>query len=1124
MFCFSSKQIVFAIGEISNTIIDPLLDISIFSPYKIKSTITGSPTSVSVDISGINGNLTNNENWNYYVDGTPDSDIRTKTMTYDIGEDMWISENIYPDDIYPEIFFAPSSITWNNAPSSTIIRRSNYHIMHFQNPLTMAASSSFFIELNALARASNSQALSVYLIGNGEDISYFSSDWRNKASTELVGTIFNSDSFHHTHTANSAHRLIPLFTNANGRIGTKNLNIDGDFWIVLYSNAPNNNLGWDFRYQNENLCTNNAEWYIGNSTRWVTMHKTGCPDAHVHIARRGPTYIDGARAVVTANYDGEGRPRCSTTTFSFGDLPNITPNPSSFISPISNGVYSGDQLLIQWATSTDPNGDPLTYNVYVSDGVSTTTLVSTTTNQSFNWDISGVNNGSYSLSGEVCDASLCTNFNLIDTFTIERSSLIYSISNISISSNNASSTLAKTSDIITLTFSATGDVSSTLNIEPYPGGVTSTGISNLSHVGNNWTLTYTVGPEDADGYFDFIISADNLDLQYFQTTDNSYVVVDVTNPENVIASPDAGNYSFAQNIELLSSNSSYIRYLTNGSNPTCSSGNLYNSTISINSPTTIKAIACDYAGNYSDVSTFVYNFFYTLDYIANSGGTISGSSTQTIEYAGNGAEVSAVSSTGYLFSSWSDGLLSATRTDTNIVANLTVYANFSGATNTINYIAGSGGSISGSSTQVINYGENATPVTAVPDTGYHFTSWSDGILTTSRTDTNIISGETFTANFAINTYTFTYLAGAHGSISGSSTQVINYGENATPVTAVPDTGYHFTSWSDGILTTSRTDLSASSNTTITANFAINTYMLNYSTTVGGSIGGSSTQLINHGSSGATVTAIPNTGYYFTSWNDGVLTSSRTDTNIISDKTLIANIQQDITAPIITILGSNPISIYKDALYSDAGATANDVIDGDLTNSIVVSNDVNTSVVGSYSVTYVVSDAGGNTSTAIRTVDVIPRLGGGIPINILQRQNSENQQNNIQSSNFWTSGTWVKTSDSKTVYFLDSNNVRHAYPNQNIWKSYFGNDFSFVKVISKEQIASYQLDKNVPYKTNSLFKISSIPKVYRVGENSIIQWIVSESVARKLYGDSWNKIVEDLPDAFFGDYILGSDIE
>ena len=64
-------------------------------------------------------------------------------------------------------------------------------------------------------------------------------------------------------------------------------------------------------------------------------------------------------------------------------------------------------------------------------------------------------------------------------------------------------------------------------------------------------------------------------------------------------------------------------------------------------------------------------------------------------------------------------------------------------------------------------------------------------------------------------------------------------------------------------------------------------------------------------------------------------------------------------------------------YTDAGATAIDNIDGDLTASIVVSNTVNTAVVGSYTVTYNVQDFAGNAAVQVtRTVNVTAAVGRG----------------------------------------------------------------------------------------------------------------------------------------------------
>ncbi|RPI24634.1 MAG: DUF5011 domain-containing protein, partial [Actinobacteria bacterium] len=80
---------------------------------------------------------------------------------------------------------------------------------------------------------------------------------------------------------------------------------------------------------------------------------------------------------------------------------------------------------------------------------------------------------------------------------------------------------------------------------------------------------------------------------------------------------------------------------------------------------------------------------------------------------------------------------------------------------------------------------------------------------------------------------------------------------------------------------------------------------------------------------------------------------------------------DATAPLITLLGTNPMTVAHGSVFADPGATASDNVDGDLSGSIVVGGDVvNTVVVGSYDITYNVSDAAGNDAVQLtRTVNV-----------------------------------------------------------------------------------------------------------------------------------------------------------
>ena len=66
---------------------------------------------------------------------------------------------------------------------------------------------------------------------------------------------------------------------------------------------------------------------------------------------------------------------------------------------------------------------------------------------------------------------------------------------------------------------------------------------------------------------------------------------------------------------------------------------------------------------------------------------------------------------------------------------------------TVNYLAGPNGNISGDISQTVNHGDNSTTVTAIPDMGYAFIDWSDKSTDNPRTDYNITSCMTITANF-----------------------------------------------------------------------------------------------------------------------------------------------------------------------------------------------------------------------------------------------------------------------------------------------------------------------------------------------------------------------------------------
>jgi len=107
---------------------------------------------------------------------------------------------------------------------------------------------------------------------------------------------------------------------------------------------------------------------------------------------------------------------------------------------------------------------------------------------------------------------------------------------------------------------------------------------------------------------------------------------------------------------------------------------------------------------------------------------------------------------------------------------------------TLSYSAGTGGTLTGATSQQVNQGGSATTVVAVPNTGYRFVQWSDGNTSASRTDTNVQENLTLSAQFAILQYSVTPNTPANGTVNPSGAQTVNHGSTAQFV-LTPNPGY-----------------------------------------------------------------------------------------------------------------------------------------------------------------------------------------------------------------------------------------------------------------------------------------------------------------------------------------------
>jgi uncharacterized repeat protein (TIGR02543 family) len=314
--------------------------------------------------------------------------------------------------------------------------------------------------------------------------------------------------------------------------------------------------------------------------------------------------------------------------------------------------------------------------------------------------------------------------------------------------------------------------------------------------------------------------------------------------------------------------------------------------------------------------------------ITTGGGTFNSGASVTVTAAPNA---------GFTFTNWTEGT-NIVSTNANylftIAGNRTLVANF----NAIPYtVAVSSNPILGGTTSgggIFNSGSLVT-VNAVPNVGYTFTNWTEGLVvvsTLANYQFTITGNRILVANYIPITYTVAVSSNPliGGTTTGGGT--FNVGASVT-VSAVPNAGYTFTNWTEGLVVASTNAnylFTLAGNRTLVANYALIPYF-NVAVSSSPLAGGTST---GGGSfaTGASVTiaAVPNSGYTFTNWTEGVNIVSTLASYpfvITGNRTFVANYTP---IPYTVSVTSNPTlggistgaGIYNSGSSVTVSATAN----------------------------------------------------------------------------------------------------------------------------------------------------------------------------------------------------------
>lgn len=121
------------------------------------------------------------------------------------------------------------------------------------------------------------------------------------------------------------------------------------------------------------------------------------------------------------------------------------------------------------------------------------------------------------------------------------------------------------------------------------------------------------------------------------------------------------------------------------------------------------------------------------------------------------------------------------------------------------------------------------------------------------------------------------------------------------------------------------------------------------------------------------------------------------------------------------------------------------------------------------------------------------------------------------------GDLIRGTSFSSVYYMGSDGFRYVFPNSNTYFTWYSN-FDSVKFLSDADLSKIQIGGNVTYRPGvKMIKINTDPKTYAVDQNGNLRHVGSEAVAIALYGSSWNQQIHDMPDAFFGNYKIGTAI-
>src|SRR3989339_1796433 len=117
------------------------------------------------------------------------------------------------------------------------------------------------------------------------------------------------------------------------------------------------------------------------------------------------------------------------------------------------------------------------------------------------------------------------------------------------------------------------------------------------------------------------------------------------------------------------------------------------------------------------------------------------------------------------------------------------------------------------------------------------------------------------------------------------------------------------------------------------------------------------------------------------------------------------------------------------------------------------------------------------------------------------------------------GDLIRGQAVSAVYYYGEDGFRYVFPNDKTYFTWYS-DFDDVRWISDTDLGKIQIGGNVTYKPGvKMIKINTDPRVYVVTKGGVLHHVDDEATATSMYGSSWNRMIDDVPDGFFSNYTI-----